>query len=264
MARSALAWLVVVGVLLPGIARAEVEVGDGVPFTASELESALLTRGVEPALTVRAVSGSTIEVRTPATAERIDLGGARGPAAARLVAVYLAEAPEPALATVEVRAPARRSRPVWLRVAAIAGRGAASDDLALIGPEAGVRTGRGRWQLGAELAWLHGQAADPGAAVRANLGLARIAIGAQVGAVELTAGPTLGRYGVGARRGWMRGGHVDAAVRVVGGATWRVRVGARAELLDPRVEVRLDGRAFTATPRLALTGAIAFEWAVAR
>jgi hypothetical protein len=253
------------GVLLPGLARAQVEVGAGVPFSADELAGALATRGVAMDLTVLAVAGSTIELVTPTSAERIDLGAAHGVAAARLVALYLIDAPAPADA-IAVTAPARHApRPVWLAIGPIAGRGVASVDLVLVGASIGAVLEAPRWRFGATVAWLHGgAAADPAQPIGADELLARLDLGARLGPVEVTLGPTVGRYRTAGTRGWLRGGHAGAAVQLAGGPTWRVRAALAAELDDPRVIVRLDGRAFAATPRVALTAGLELAWAVAR
>src|SRR5690348_9860689 len=79
-------------------AYAQVEVGPGVPFSASDLDVALATRGATGDVTVTALTSSTVEVVTATTSVRIDLGGVRGPAAARLLAMRLLDVDSPGLA----------------------------------------------------------------------------------------------------------------------------------------------------------------------
>src|SRR3954462_14730872 len=72
-------------------ACADVAVAAGVPFSGAELTDALARRGAAPGdVAVSPVSPTAVELRTAVGRQRVELGEAPGPAAARLVALQLA------------------------------------------------------------------------------------------------------------------------------------------------------------------------------
>src|SRR5215213_9571089 len=90
MARLALCTTIALVTVTP--AAADVVVGADVPFSTPELTAALSVRGMAPReVAVRLVTPTAVELRTPVGNQRVELGAARGPAAARLVALHLAE-----------------------------------------------------------------------------------------------------------------------------------------------------------------------------
>jgi hypothetical protein len=250
-------------------ASAQVEVGLGVPFSASDLEVALATRGGVIDVTVTALTPSTVEVVTATTSVRIDLGGTRGPAAARLLAMQLLEVSPPGLAA-EVPARVERATAVTPRragdpallVAIGGGRGVRGVDMTMTRVRLEATTTAAGFRVGAGAGWVHGlaDAVDPTQPVGADLAIVGPLIGRELGALQLVAGPIGGRYRVTGASGWLWGVTATARVRVARTGGWHVWVGADAELLDPRVVVRFDGREVAATPRAALYGELAIAW----
>jgi hypothetical protein len=271
MGRLALGMVGLVGVAVgvPATAVAELAVGPDVPFTAGELEAALVPRGIAvPDGTVALVAATTVELTTPAGRQHVELGPARGVAAARLVALHLAEpgdAVDLPAAELVAAAPPVAVAPTWrLSLVTGVGRGAAAIDFGLLAVRADATRAHGRWRYGASLGWLHGlaQAADPTRPVGADLGIARIAAGVALGRVEVVAGPALVVHRVSGSgssgASWGAGGSVRA--RLLGVDRWSVIATGDVDVLGHRVVVARDGAEFAATPRVAFTGALGVRW----
>jgi hypothetical protein len=281
MAHLAL-WLAIVAAAA-GAARAEVAVEPGVPFTASELASALALRGAAATdVVVVAVSPTAVELHTTVGGQRVELGAARGPAAARLVALQLARlqlatrgiAPE---AAGEAAVVAGAADPGWtLGLGAGGGHGAAAIDFALIALRADALHSRGSLRYGASVVWLHGFARSPDAGAlaaagiampatpdvaTADLGIVRAGIGLGHGGWSAVAGPELVGYRVsGASSGITAGIGGGVRARLAGAARWQAIAGAEIDVFRHRVIVARDTVEFAATPRVALTALVGLVW----
>src|SRR5215468_8544550 len=154
MAQVALCLVIVAATA--GLTHAGVTVEPGVPFTASELASALALRGAAATdVVVVMVSPTAVELQTAIGRQSVELGAARGPAAARLVALQLAMlqlatrgiAPEAVAATpVVAGAPAD---PGWaLGFGAGGGHGAEAVDFALTALRVDALRSRGSLRYG--------------------------------------------------------------------------------------------------------------------
>jgi hypothetical protein len=265
VSRLAVALLTLISVAAP--ARAEVAVAPGVPFTASELVAALALRGaIADQVAVHAVSPTEVELRTPAGRQRIELGTARGPAAARLVALQLTlssalPVPLPTPAAEAVReSPAAPDWTFDLMVGG--GRGASPRDFALAAVRADAIATLGRWRWGAGLGWLHGLApalAGP-TAVGADLGALRAGLGVAAGRFEVLAGPALMGYRVAGASGVAFGAGGELRVRLPGGAGWHTMAGAQLDVFFHRIMIERDGMPIASTPRVALTALFGIAW----
>lgn len=266
VARLAFALLMLISVAAP--ARAEVAVAPGVPFTASELVAALALRGaIVDQVAVHAVSPTAVELRTPAGRQRVELGGARGPAAARLVALQLTLSsalpvplPAPAARTVGEAVP---SAPGWTFDLMVGGgRGASPRDFALAAVRADAIATLGPWRWGAGLGWLHGlaPALDGTTSTGADLGALRAGVGVATGRVGVLAGPALVGYRVAGVSGIAFGAGGELRVQLPGGAGWHTTACAQLEVFFHRVVVERDGVPVASTPRVALTALFGVAW----
>jgi len=278
MARPALGCLLV---LLASPARAGVAVDDGVPFTAPELTEALELRSAPTGeVTVHAIAPTIVELRTAIGRQRVDLGAARGAAAARLVALQLAPlGVEPQLtasfgpglapglvaaAPPPDAAPRVAALPQWhLAVTAGGGRGTSALDFGLFALRADAVQHRGALRWGGSLGWLHGLARSPDAMdpATADFAIARLGAGLGSSTVELLAGPELVAYRATAASPGVTAG-VGAAVRfhLIDGARWHAFASADLDAFRHRVQIDRAGVAFATTPRVALTAAIGVAW----
>lgn len=270
-------------VVVAAPARADVSVEDGVPFTAPELTEALLVRGTAVRdIMVRALSGTAIELQTPAGRQRVDLGMTHGAEAARLVALQLAPLsldaalPAPlAVASSPSRGQAEDSG--WmLGISAGGGRGIAPIEVALGVVRADATCARGLVRYGASIGWLHGftrhltraapSPANPAGtedlgAVHANLGVVRAVVGFAYGPFELVAGPELiGYAATSTPSGAMFGAGGSLRVLLVGGAGWQAIASADLDVFGKRVIVARGGAELVATPSFALTAALGVAW----
>jgi hypothetical protein len=252
--------------LAAGSAHAEVLVRGGVPFTAFELEAALAVRGATVTdLLVYPVSRTVVELTTAAGNQRVDLGAARGPAAARLVALQLAPlGVELDVAPGVVRSAVVPGRGTWrLGVAAGGGRGVAAIDFALTVLRIDAVGGTGRWRWGGGVGWLHGLARTPDSTepATADLGLLRAFAGVAIDRFEVIAGPELVPYRVtAASPGITVGAGAGVRARLGGGPRWQAIASVEADGFLHRVIVQRDGVQFAATPRVALTAALGIAW----
>jgi hypothetical protein len=259
MARLAVAASVVV--LLEGSAPANVVVDPGAPFTADELSAALAVRGGNGQdVTVRVLTATAVELRTPAGGQRVELGDARGVAAARLVALQVA----PTGVGVELPLPGPVApEPSWLIGAAVGGGiGPNAIDFGLATVRAHVTRASGRWRLGGAAAWMHGitQTGAAGRAANAELGIVRAQAGLVAGPFELLGGPELIVYDIDNATRTTAGLGASARVRVASTGRWHLHAGVDVDAVRHRVEVAVDGMPFAAIPRVALTAAIGLEW----
>lgn len=284
----------------PAAARAGVVVGEGVPFTEGELSAALAARAATapdvlvevppgPASSHRGSAAADVLVTTPAGAWTISLGDARGPSAARLVALHLidtsdggsAVAPPPALAP---RTPARRrvaaapletpptddgadassaagARPSVRRIAFAAGiaRGTDDDDLLAATWSCEVTVARGHWVGGAALSLqVTGPSEDrrAGEPITMSMGQLRALIGVRQGSFELVGGPHAGLLFVdeipGSRVRMMTG--LGGAVRVrqpLRPRGWSLQIAAGADGYRHRVMVDASGTPLASSARVA-------------
>lgn len=263
MPRLVVALLAVVAMAAP--ARAEVAVAPEVPFTASELVAALALRGaIVDQVTVRAVSATAIELDTPSGWQRVELGVARGPAAARLVALQLtlsSALPVPAPAALAVHEPAHE--PDWtVDLAAGGGGGLSAHDFVLTAVRAEAIATLGPWRWGAGLGWLHGLARTGagGVSVSSDLGALRAGFGVAAGRFAVLAGPALVGYGVAGASGVAFGAGGELRVRLPGGAGWHTLVCAQLDGFFHRIMVEHDGVPLAATPSVALTAMFGIGW----
>jgi hypothetical protein len=228
-------------------------------------------------VTITLTAPTRVELRTPEGSQQVELGTARGPTAARLVALYLVETgsaidlPAPAggvsamgvsamgIATVEARSPSS-----WhLDIASGIGHGAASIDLTMLSLHGEAIWRRGTLRWGGSLGWLHGlaKAADPTQPISADLGVVRAVAGLGVGRIEIIAGPELVAYRVGttgSKLGFGAGGGVRAWIARIG--RWRVIAGCDVDVFNRRVVAALDGVQFAATPRVAISAMLGLRW----
>jgi hypothetical protein len=265
VARLAVALLTLISAAAP--ARAEVAVAPGVPFTASELVAALALRGaLVDQVAVRAVSSTTVELRTPTGRQRVELGVARGPAAARLVALQLTLS---SALPVPLPAPAVSARastahvPDWtFDLAAGGGRGVSAHDFVWTAVQADAIATLGPWRWGAGLRWLHGLARDAagGASPGADLGALRAAFGVAAGRFEVIAGPALVGYRVAGASRVAFGAGGELRVHLPGGTRWHTMAGAQLDVLLHQVVIERDGVALASTPRVAVTALFGIAW----
>jgi hypothetical protein len=248
-------------------ARAELVVDAGVPFTPAELAYALRLRGAAASdLVVRRVSPSVVELQTSIGRQRVALGAARGPDAARLVALQLARfgvesapvtgAPPPGVDAV--------SGPSWtLGMSGGGGHGVAAIDFALTELRADATDRSGLWRWGLSAAWLHGigKAPDQRNPASADLGPIRMFGGLGAAGIEVIAGPEFVAYRVtAADPGLMVGAGGGVRVRVAGGEQWHAIASADIDGFLHRVIVERGGVQVAATPRVALTAALGVAW----
>jgi hypothetical protein len=247
-------------------ARAEIVVDGGAPFTAPELRRLLAVRGgtVED-LVVRAVSPTAVELRTSGGIQRVELGMARGTAAARLVALQLVplgdELRVDAVSSPSIAPAHGRSWALGIRGGG--GRGTSGIDFALTAVRLEAVRGYGRWQWGIDAAWFHGLARTPDGMdpATADVWSARAVLGFAVGRIQIVGGPALAGYRVsGASPGVTGGVGGGVRVRIAGRSSWHVIAGADVDGFLHRIVVARDGVPFVATPRVAVTAALGVVW----
>lgn len=254
-------------------ARADVVVQPGVPFTAAQLEAAIVARGGPEA------SGLDIEVSSPSPERlvlvmprgrwEIEIGAASGDRAARVVAlhvielwagpaavapaavappaVFLAPANAAGIPAAEVRVSASPSARRRYRLAAlgVGSRGVRAGDFTSLGGAIEL-TRAGRWIVGGGFAWQHGLAIEhtPGVPITADLVRARAVAGVVLGPAELVAVGFAGRNivdgGTGTISRWDTGLGAEVRAALPVSTSWAIVIAAGAELFRERIEVRLD------------------------
>lgn len=266
MARIAVVLLTWVSAI--AVARAEVTVTPGVPFTASELVAALALRGaIVDRVDVQALSPTAVMLRTPAGMQRVEIDGARGPAAARLVALQLtlsAAPPVPLPAPTAVAPGEATPRPpAWTFDLTVGGgRGVSARDLSLAAARADAIATLGHWRWGVGVAWLHGlaPARDGRPAIDADLGALRVAFGVATGRFAALAGPGLMGYRVAGAAGAAFAAGGELRVRLPGGVGWHTMAGAQLDVFFHRVLIERDGAPLASTPRVAVTAMFGIAW----
>jgi len=272
-------------------ARADVVVHPGVPFAAAELEAAIAVRSEagerRPDLEVSSVRpGRLVLVAASGRSWEIEIGPASGPAAARVVALYVielgvdvvigdapADAPPGAapLRIPAVSVPMSAEAPGRYRLAVLGmgSRGMDAGDLAWAGGAIEV-THLGPWIAGGGFAWQYGLpiARAVGMPISAELFRARLVGGVALGPLELVGGGFAGRLfmtsGSDVLGRWSTGlvGEARAALPV--SSTWAIEIATDAELFRERIEVRFGTDSIGATPRTALGARIGLAWMEAR
>lgn len=247
-------------------AHAGVVVGDGVPFSAAELEDAIAARAGGPAgdVEVQRAGDDRLQVVHGADRWQVELGAARGAVAARLVALHVVTAPglapprdEPAVVPVE--------DPGWFESGrvAIAGRvagGAGDTEVTSRGIGLELST-RGRTWIGAGLEWQRGTVSSPVLAPTVvSAWRARVTVGITRGPIEVAAGPLVRRLDVDAAVGaqtWNAGAGALARVRWTLAPRWSMSAALGVDVYRHRVEVRRGDELVAGTPRAAFTAALA-------
>jgi hypothetical protein len=262
-------------------ARADVVVRPGVPFTATQLEAAIEVRGGAKGLDIEVwkLFPDRLVVLTPGGRWEIEIGAARGAAAARVVALHVVEvavhaapvsivvvaAPgQVAPSAAEVRTPASSGRAGGPRIAtlAVGALGTRGSDFASLGGALEVSYA-GPWIFGAGLSWQREQTigvmlCPP---CTGHLFRGRAVAGVSSGPVELVASGFAGRislYDTGGRiRRWSTG--ISAEVRLVLpiSTAWAVMIAAGTERFREVIAVAYDA---AATPRMTLTAGIGVAW----
>jgi hypothetical protein len=245
-------------------ARAGVAVDPDVPFSRAELGDALAARGAAPVdVAVSAVSPTAVELRTPVGRQRVELGDAHGPAAARLVALQLAAFQPPAF-TVGAAPPAPQRDAVWSIGAAVGGgAGTAAIDFSLFALRVDAIAARGPWRWGVSVEWLHGLARTPDGVAPADADLypVRAVAGFALSDTVFVAGPEIVAYNVSSKaQGLTAGAGGGVRLRLVGGAGWHAVASADVDGFLHRVAVERNHMQFAATPRVALTAALGLVW----
>lgn len=251
------------------VARADVAVESGVPFSAADLTAALVLRGAPVAdIVVRSLSPTVVELGTPLGRLQVDLGAARGPTAARLVALQLVPMSlELSLAPPSALPPAPRTGEDhgWMfGLTAGGGRGIEGTDLGVVAVRGDAMWASGSWRFGGSVGWLHEiRGADQGMpGVTADFAAIRAVGGVAVGPFELVAGPELAPY-------HMAG--TPSGVTVGAGGSVRVLLlqsqnrgqafaTADLELFAHRLVVESGGVELAATPRAMVTVAVGLAW----
>jgi hypothetical protein len=266
MARLAVSLTIVA--LTAASAHAEVVVEPGVPFTAPELIAALTIRGAAAHdVVVRAVSPTAVELRTSVGRQRVDIGTAHGPAAARLVALQLTPLAEAITYAPTAHVTARLVPPShsrWeLGISVGGGHGAAALDFGLTEVRADATWVRGPWRWGGSLGWLHGlgKSADPSDPATADFAIARGVAGLAVGPIEIVGGPELIAYRASAASAGVTAG-LGGGLRAqfASSARWHMIASADIDAFRHRIVIAHDGVPFAATPRVALTAALGAVW----
>lgn len=260
--------LLLIAVTTP--AQAGVVVGEGVPFSAEDLERALAARTRDVAalaIDVQAVAPDRLRVVGPNGRWDVELGEARGRAAARLVALNVLGGDGGDIAA-PARPGSRPARELALTVSGGASRGVGADDLAATVLAVDVTTG-GRWRIGAGLDWRAAIEATPTGAdpVDGQTWLARALIGRGFGRAEVVAGPLVGRLQVDSTVGataWLSGAAVAVRAGWAIAPGWSMVVGAGGDVYRHRVEVRRAGQVVATTPRVALAATVGLRWELGR
>jgi hypothetical protein len=271
--RAACAALVTLSLAIAAPARAQIVVGEGVPFSARELAYALAVRTREVArlaVQVQAAAPGWLRVSAGDGWSDVEIGAAQGAIAARLVALTLVADLElsrgPVLdVAVAPVAPVAPGTPGWsVAVAAGARTGIGSDDLTSMLAAIEVTGGR-RWWLAGGFEWHEDLRSAPTGAepVDGSGWLARGLVGHRLGVVELGVGPLAGRVQLdsGVRvRAWQLGVGAVARAALPITSRWTLLLGAGADGYRHRVEVRRDDIMVAATPRVAVAATVGLRW----
>lgn len=266
-----------------GSARAEVVVRSGVPFTALQLEAAVAARGGTAGLDIEVSSPwpERVALVTPSGRWEIEIGAARGEAAARVVALHVVElavgaapvsavvtgAPGEGVAAPGARASTAPVRAGGPRIAALAvgELGARRTDFASLGGAIEVAYA-GPWIVGAGLSWQHEQTihVESGPQITGELLRGRVVVGVAFGPAELAAFGFAGRVRfddfMDTPTQWSTG--IGAEVRLVlpVSTAWAFVIATGTELFNEDTEVRYVIGPIAAMPRMAVAGGIGVAW----
>ena len=262
-------------------ARADVDVGQGVPFSPAQLQAAIDARTAPPIppVAVRAGVPGTVVVTVGGVERIVPTGDQRGEDAARLVALHVVDliAPvrsspaalaAPAALAGRAGGDARSTSPAarWrLRASSGGGRGLSQLDPWLVSGALDIDAVFERWRIGAGVVWWHALVEVPGTIheLRYDTLLLRARVAAAIGPFEIAAGPNVGTFQVGAIR-QVAGALVGAGaeVRSVWRLTgrWHLVATAAADAVHHRVNVSANGDRYATTPYATLLATVGVAW----
>ncbi len=266
------------------------------PFTDSELAQALLARlltsrdeaGPPPALVEPAGPGAVL-VKVGSRSRVVVLGDRSGAAAARVVALVIAEllsappetsaaaVPPPVAARAPVAVPAVATplpavvarRPPAPRLCLTGGvaKGTGSQELlaGMLDADVALPILRGRFRLAPSVGLVLMPTRNPGTfdEVSFYAAVGRLLGGASVGPIDIFAGPFVSPYTIGGatpHEGWLFGSEAMARVAAPLSTRLSLVVAARVDGYANRVRVHwADGRAY-ATPRVGIAIDVGLAW----
>ena len=279
---------------------------DAVPFSSAELAQALLARSFAsdettgPTVRVAPTGAGAVAVEVGSRSRVVALADRTGPAAARVVALVIAEllsddradrdaeaaaepsspvvnvAPAPdasppaSLVAVPSPAPARSAPPPRLCLTGGLTRGTGAEELVAGAVDADVLLPieSGGFRLAASLGVIYMPSRNAGTwrEVSYSGTAARLLGGTTIGPVDLFAGPFASGYsigGVNAHAGVLFGGEAVARLAAPLSRSVRLVAAARADVYGNRVRVLFADGSGYATPRVALSlgFGIAWDWA---
>jgi hypothetical protein len=274
------------------------------PFSDAELEGALLARLLrppadgagEPLARVERTGEGTVVVRIGDQTRVVQLGDRTGPAAARVVALVIADllsmpaapaavaappspAGNPPAAPIPVAAPliaeaapapVRPARGARLGVTGGASKGIGAQELlaAALNVDLVIPLARSRWRWSPSAGLMMMPTRNPGSLDQVSFvgGVGRLLGGRAWGPAEVLLGPFVSAYSIGGstpHAGVLYGGEAVARLAAPLSSRLRLVVDGRADLYANRVRVHwVDGNAY-ATPRLGLSigAGLAWDWA---
>jgi hypothetical protein len=272
---------------------------DALPFSDTQLQQALLARLLpsldEPgpaAARVAAAGPGAVSVQVGGQSRVVDVGDRTGTAAARVVALVIAElmtARRPSAVPVPIGAPAPPTEPTpetaavaradlqpaggiggraW-RVAAVGGvsKGLGGEELALATLDTAVVIPHGdsRWRLSPSMGLSFMPMHNAGTLNEVSFvsAVARLLGGVAWGPIDLLAGPFVSAYAIGgatAHDGFLVGGEALGRVAAPLSRTLRLAVEARLDGYANRVRVRWLGEGGYATPRVGVGIGVGVAW----
>lgn len=270
-------------------ARGDIVVGEGVPFTAAELEDAIAARSGEPAgaIEVEHAAGDELRLVTPDGTWQVAVGDARGSVAARLVALHIVDRDElgalalpppsidlddpdddaPPLTTVATTAPATQR--AWLTFGSGATRGFDGTDLATFIGAIELGGERESWLAAVEASVDTSATSTDAGDVRWVMPRARASLGRRLGEVEILGGVVLGQMffsNVDDRSSATMvaiGGRARLSLPV-GRGRWRVVGGVGADAFHHRIVIRRIGVEEASTPRVSLSASVGLSMELGR
>jgi hypothetical protein len=266
-----------------GSARAEVVIKPGVPFTALQLEAAVAARGGTAGLDIEVSSPRPERVALVTSGGRweIEIGAARGEAAARVVALHVVElavdaAPVSAGVTrapgevapapeAGARASSRRAAGPRIATLAVGALGLRRSDFASLGGAIEV-TYAGPWILGAGLSWQREQTyhVEYGPQITGDLFRGRAIGGASFGPVEVVVIGFAGRVRFNDVTGWNNrwstglGGDVRLVLPASG--AWAAVIAMGIEAYGEVTEAWYPFMPVAAMPHTTVAAGIGIAW----
>jgi hypothetical protein len=307
IARFACAGLAFVAAVQPGLGQAQtadqpspapITVVDpaAVPFSSADLVNALLARltpegeAGPPRVQVAPADAGAVDVQVGDRSRRVALGERNGPAAARVVALVIAElmssgpgaesdeekddaAAVPVSPVVTVSAPpapvaANPSRPPpRLYVTSGVAKGVGSEELlaGTVDADLAISVESSRWRLAPSVGLVYSPTRNAGTwgEVSYASAAARVLAGRSFGVVDLFGGPFVAGYSIGGatqHAGVLFGAEALARVAIPLSQRTRLIFATRAHAYGNRVRVLFaDGGAYS-TPRLELTIGVGLAW----